>query len=144
MSNSPRIMFHCTHVDLMTVFCMLCLSKAWAPKYSSKYQILYRTMPKKKAGASSKSKASSPPRGGGRAGSNNGPNSRVPRMLGVAGADVLAPPDYMSDLGADPFPWTECLGTGGPLLFADLLRWQVSALQVRFVFLGARSFGQVE
>lgn len=55
-------------------------------------------------------------------------------MLNVAGAELLAPPESLSDLSEDPFPWTQCLGTGGPLLFADLLRWQVSALQVCFVF----------
>lgn len=34
------------------------------------------------------------------------------------------------DLGGEPLTWTESLGSGGPLLYSSLLRWQASALQV--------------
>lgn len=53
-------------------------------------------------------------------------------MLGVS--DVLAPPELqlLSDEGFDgePLAWTESLGSGGPLFFADLLRTQASTLEV--------------
>lgn len=75
--------------------------------------------------------ASPPPRH--RGAGNDGPKSRVPRMLGVTGG-VLAPPDSVTDLNADPFDWTESLSTGGPLLFSGMLKWQASALQVCFTF----------
>lgn len=34
------------------------------------------------------------------------------------------------DLGGEPLTWTESLGSGGPLFYSSLLRWQASALQV--------------
>lgn len=56
-------------------------------------------------------------------------------MFGVAG--VLAPPEQQQqefseaeDLEGEPLPWTESLGTGGPLHYAGLMRWHVNALQV--------------
>lgn len=53
-------------------------------------------------------------------------------MVGGVGAGVLAPPEGLTteDLGGDPLPWTESMGTGGPLLYAGMLRWQASALEV--------------
>lgn len=53
-------------------------------------------------------------------------------MVGGVGAVVLAPPEGLTteDLGGDPLPWTESMGTGGPLLYAGMLRWQASALEV--------------
>lgn len=55
-------------------------------------------------------------------------------MLGVS--DVLAPPELQlqSDEGfeGEPLAWTESLGSGGPLFFADLLRTQASTLEVTF------------
>lgn len=59
-------------------------------------------------------------------------------MLGVG--CVLAPPEHETaaeeheDLVGDPLPWTESMGSGGPLLYAGLLRWQVSAMQVQVCF----------
>lgn len=51
-------------------------------------------------------------------------------MRGVAG--VLAPPEHPSteDLAGDPLPWTGSLGSGGPLFYSGLLRWQATAMQV--------------
>ncbi len=37
------------------------------------------------------------------------------------------------DLGGEPLAWTESLGSGGPLFYSSLLRFQASALQVRLV-----------
>ncbi|CAN0016817.1 unnamed protein product [Ectocarpus sp. 6 AP-2014] len=88
-------------------------------------------------GSSSRSRAASPPPhhggssrdGGGRGGSSS--SGGGPRMLGVS--DVLAPPELQlqSDEGfeGEPLAWTESLGSGGPLFFADLLRTQASTLE---------------
>ena len=61
-------------------------------------------------------------------------------------AVVLAPPEKEvsaeEDIEGDPFPWTESLSSGEPLLYSGLLRWQVSALQVSELSVGSRSHQQ--
>lgn len=83
---------------------------------------------------SSRNRGASPPphhegsHGG--AGGGRGSSDAAPRMLGVG--SVLAPPEQScaEDLSDDPLPWSESMGTGGPLFYSGLLRWQASALQV--------------
>eukprot|EP00903_Cladosiphon_okamuranus_P010481 g9916.t1 len=91
----------------------------------------------------SRNRAASPPphhrgsgRGGGHDGKDGSSSGSGPRMLGAAG--VLAPAQLElqsdggseDDLGGEPLTWTESLGSGGPLFYSGLLRWQASALQV--------------
>lgn len=40
------------------------------------------------------------------------------------------------DLGGEPLSWMESLGSGGPLFYSSLLRWQASALQVSIFVAG--------
>ncbi|CAN0210700.1 unnamed protein product [Ascophyllum nodosum] len=89
---------------------------------------------------SSRSRGASPPphHQGSRTGSGatggrtEGDGSSGARMLNAA--VVLAPPEKEvsaeEDIEGDPFPWTESLSSGEPLLYSGLLRWQVSALQI--------------
>eukprot|EP00752_Nemacystus_decipiens_P010921 g9705.t1 len=93
--------------------------------------------------ASSRSRAASPPphhrgsgRGGGHDGRSGSSSGGGPRMLGASG--VLAPAELElqsdggteEDLAGEPLTWTESLGSGGPLFYSRLLRWQASALQL--------------
>lgn len=53
-------------------------------------------------------------------------------MLGVSAglAPAVVEAAETEELRGDPFPWTESLSSGAPLLYSGMLRWQASALQV--------------
>ncbi|CAM9091870.1 unnamed protein product, partial [Pylaiella littoralis] len=84
-------------------------------------------------GSSSRGGAGGKDGGGGGGGDSS--SGSGPRMIGLSGvlepAELRVQPDVAEeDLGGEPLSWTESLGSGGPLLYADLLRCQSSALQV--------------